>query len=197
MPTPAGYADCSYQLTLSGFVRPSYVTFGVDPSDTDPAAVATALLNAWQAAGSLNTIMDSQVTMTQVRVSMGTDAGGGDLVYVLPTSVVGGKTGSSLPPNCALLLKKTTARGGRRGRGRMYLPWAVDESLVDETGAIPAPTVSAASVAAGVWRIALNSNGCPLVILHASGKTATGAPDPVISMSADRLIATQRRRLGR
>lgn len=197
MPTAAGYADCSYQLSLGGFVRPAYVTFGVDPTDTDPAIVASSLLGAWNDAGSLNTIMDSQVTMTQVRVSMGTDAGGGDLVYVLNTSVVGGKSGSSLPPNCALLFKKTTARGGRRGRGRMYLPWALDETLIDETGAIPTPTVTAATAAALVWRLALNSRGCPLVILHAPGKTATGAPDPVTSMVADRLIATQRRRLGR
>ena len=197
MPTAAGYADCSYQLTLSGFTRPAYVTFGVNPSETDPAMVASQVLGAWSAAGSLNTLMDSNVTMTGVRVSIGTDAGGGDLVYVLPASVVGGAGGSALPPNCALLFHKTTARGGRRGRGRMYLPWAVSETSTNEDGSLPPATVTASSLAATAWRLALSAASCPLVLLHGPGKTSAPAPDLVTSMTCDRNIATQRRRMGR
>ena len=44
---------------------------------------------------------------------------------------------------------------------------------------------------------ALTSGGVPMVILHNPGKTVPGAPNTVTSLSVDRLIATQRRRLGR
>lgn len=197
MPTPPGFATCSYELTLSGLSRPAYVTFGVDPTETDPTTITTQLLSAWSAAGSLNTLMDSNVTMTAVRVSLGTD-GSADLVYVNATSVVGGASGqASLPPNCAVLFHKTTSRGGRRGRGRMYLPWSVAELSVDEPGIIVPATVTSHTAAATAWRVALNAGGNPLVLLHSDGKTAKPAPDVVNTMVADRLVATQRRRLGR
>ena len=197
MPTPPGFAECSYALTQTGLVRPAYITFGVDPTSTDPATIAGALATAWASAGSLNSIMDNSVTMTAVRVSLGTD-GSGDLVYVLSATVTGGGgTIGSLPPNCAVLFHKATARGGRRGRGRMYLPWSIADSSVDDVGVINSTNVTAHTAAASAWQAALSAGGNPLVLLHAPGKTATPPPDPVTSMTADRLIATQRRRIGR
>jgi hypothetical protein len=141
--------------------------------------------------------MDSSVVMGAVRVSLGTD-GTGDLVYVLTTTVNGGASiTNALPPNCAVLIHKSTARGGRRGRGRMYLPWTVLEANVDEVGVLTSTVITSHNAAVSSWQAALSSGGNPLVLLHAPGKTATPAPDPVTSMSCDRLIATQRRRLGR
>ena len=198
MPTPPGYASCSYQLNQTGLVRPAFITFGVDPTGTDPATIAGQLATAYTSAGSLNTLIDQSVTMSAVRVSLGTD-GTGDLVYVLATTVTGGNAlgTSSLPPNCAVLIHKSTARGGRRGRGRMYLPWTVAEANVDETGVIGATQVTQHNAAVSAWQSALSAGSNPLVLLHSPGKTAQPAPDPVTSMACDRLIATQRRRLGR
>lgn len=197
MPTSPGYADCSYELRQAGLTRPAYVTFGVDPTSTDPAAIATSLFNAYTAAGSLKSLFDNTVTMTAVRVSLGTD-GTGDLVYVMSTSDVGGGgPWSTLPPNCAALIHKTTARGGRRGRGRMYLPWVLQESLVDEAGIILASTVTSITNGVNIWVTRLATETTPLVLLHGPGKTGTPAPDVVTSVRCDPLLATQRRRLGR
>lgn len=196
MPTPAGFAACSYEFQQTGLTRKAYVTFGVDPTDTDPVTVAGQVLGAYSAAGSLKTVMDSSVSLTAVRVSLGTD-GAADLVYVLGAAVVGGASGSYAPPNCAVLFHKTTARGGRRGRGRMFLPWAVLQSSLDETGIITSAYVTTLTNAALAWRTALSSATVPLVLLHGPGKTPVVAPDPVTSITADRMIATQRRRLGR
>lgn len=197
MPSPPGFAECSYQFTQTGVTRPAYVTFGCDPTDTDPASVAASVLAAYTAAGSFNTIMDSTVSMTGVRVALGTD-GTADLVYVLTSAVVGtGGSIQALPPNCAVLIHKVTARGGRRGRGRMYIPWCVNETIVDEAGVILAANVTTFTNAMAAWRTAMITNTVPLVLLHGPGKTTQPAPDPITQLTADRLIATQRRRLGR
>lgn len=196
MPTPPGYADCSYEYRQTGLTRPAYITFGVDPTDTDPALIAGSLQAAWIATGSLKSITDSSVTMSAVRVSLGTD-GTGDLVTVLATNQVGGMASLTVPPNVAVLVHKSTSRGGRRGRGRMYLPWSVQSTQVDEGGQIVSSQVTIITTALGVWKTQLSTLACPLVLLHGPGKTALPAPDPVLSMSTDRLVATQRRRLGR
>lgn len=196
MPTPPGYADCSYEFRQTGLTRPAYVTFGVDPTDTDPQLIAGSLQAAWLATGSMKSIMDSSVTMTAVRVSLGTD-GTADLVYVLATNQAGGMASLTVPPNVAVLIHKSTNRGGRRGRGRMYLPWSVQSTQVDEGGQIVASQVTIITTAITTWRTQLTTLGSPLVLLHGPGKTAMPAPDPVTSASCDRLVATQRRRLGR
>jgi hypothetical protein len=196
MPTPPGFADCSYELRQTGLTRPAYVTFGVDPVDTDPALVAGSLQAAFLSTGSFKSILDSSVTLSAIRVSLGTD-GTADLVTVLNTSQVGGQVGGNTPPNVAVLVHKSTSRGGRRGRGRMYLPWCLQTSTVDEAGQIGASTLTALNAAMLAWKIALTAANTPMVLLHGPGRTGIPAPDPVLSLSCDRLIATQRRRLGR
>lgn len=197
MPTPPGFADCSLEFQQTGLTRPAYITFGVNPTDTDPSVVAGLVHAAWGAAGSLRTIMDSSVTMTGVRASLGTD-GSGDLVYVMATTDLGtGSALTALPANCAVLVHKTTDRGGRRGRGRMYIPWCLAESACDEAGIITAGNLSTIQTALNGFKAALVTQNVPMVLLHSEGKTAIVPPDPVNFLIADRLIATQRRRLGR
>jgi hypothetical protein len=79
----------------------------------------------------------------------------------------------------------------------MYLPWCLQTSTVDEAGQIGASTLTALNAAMLAWKIALTAANTPMVLLHGPGRTGIPAPDPVLSLSCDRLIATQRRRLGR
>jgi len=202
MATVPGFADISIQLVLAGLNRPAYITFGVDPVDTDPTTVGAAVLAASIGAGSLMSIMDSSVTLRQVRVSLGTD-GSEDLVGIATGTAVGGTAKTTLPPNCAQLVHKMTARRGRRGRGRMFVPWCVDEGSTDEAGLIAAGVVTANATALNTWRNALSAGGNPMVVLHDPSKPGTahpttpGAPNVVTSLVCDPLISTQRRRLGR
>jgi len=196
MPTPPGFADCSYEIRQLGLTRPAYLTFGVDPVDTDPAIIAGSLQSAFLASGSMKSILDSSATLTAVRVSLGTD-GTADLVTVLSTSQAGGMVGVTTPPNVAVLVHKSTSRGGRRGRGRMYLPWCAQATQIDEAGQVNATLLTTLNAAMLAWKVALTAANCPLVLLHGPGKTGIPAPDPVTSLSCDRLAATQRRRLGR
>jgi hypothetical protein len=196
MPTPPGFGDVSIKLQHVLMPRPAYVTFGVDPVDTDPILVADAIRLAWLASGSLNSKMDASVTASEYIVRLGTD-GGEDVIGSVTSTTGGGVTQTSTTPNVAALVHKRTARGGRRGRGRMFLPWFLSTSQCDEAGVITPAIVSALQTAAAVFNGELTTRGTPMVVLHNTGKTSMGAPDRVTSMQVSGLVATQRRRLGR
>lgn len=202
MPTPPGYGEVSMELTLTGFSRPAYVTFGIDPTDTDPNAIGAAIITAATAANSFTGQLDSNVTLSSVRVALGTDTGE-DVVGVTAGVAVGLRVKSCLPANCAMLVHKTTSRGGRRGRGRMYIPWIIDEPDIDEAGVINSTAVGLVQTGMSNFRTNLSTGGNPMVLLHNPSEPGTirpttpGPPNLVTGLIVDRLVATQRRRLGR
>jgi len=196
MPTPPGYADISLRLQLTGLNRPAFITFGCDPVDTTASAVATNVVAAFSAAGSIKTIIDSAVTLTGVQVSLGTD-GTADITDIQPANVACSYVGSTLPPNCAMLVRKNTGRGGRRGRGRMFIPWCLPEGNVEEWGTIQSSIVTANQNACNTFFNQLASFLVPMVLLHGPGQTSAPAPDLVTNLVVDPLVSTQRRRLGR
>lgn len=196
MPTAPGFANVAIQLTHSGMSRPAYLTFGVDPTSTDPQLIATSVSGACAAAGSLMSMLDNETTLTEVRTSLGTD-GGEDLVGGISTSVSGGAALTSLPPNCAVLIHKRTSRGGRRGRGRFFLPWAIGEGNVDEAGLVASLQMTSIQTAMTTWLGALSTANVPMVLLHDPGRTSPGPPNLVTALTVDKMISTQRRRLGR
>lgn len=203
MPTAPGFADVSLKLNLAGLSRPAFITFGVDPTDTDPTLIGTAIWTASSGATSLMGCLDNNVTLTEIRVSAGTD-GGEDLVGIYAPNGPGQASQASLPANCALLVHKTTTRGGRRGRGRLFIPWAAIETDVDEAGVVGSTTVTSMQTKMSAWRTALATNQVPMVVLHDPSRpdikgspTTPGAPNLVTALVVDRLISTQRRRLGR
>lgn len=202
MPTTPGYADVAFEMVLGGMTRPAYTTFGVDTSLTDPLAVAAAVDASANVAGSFYAMFDSSITFTDIRVSLGTD-GSEDIIGVLAVNKVPSTSKGTVPPNCAVLVHKVTARGGRRGRGRMFLPWALGETNVDEAGIIDSPTLTDLNGKINMFRTTLNTNDVPMVLLHQPSKPGTthptvpGPPNLVTSLVVDKLVSTQKRRLGR
>jgi hypothetical protein len=196
MTIPPGYADVSIQIRHSAIVRPSFVTLGVDPSGADPTAIATSIYTAATGTGSLLSLIDTTATFGPVTVRLGQD-GGEPLVGVSGVTANGTQSGTMLPPNCAALVHKRTARGGRRGRGRMFIPWCLLATDVGEGGVLQSTAITKVTTAMEVFRNALSAGGNPMVILHDPGKTTAGVPDVVTSCSCDGLVSTQRRRLGR
>ena len=202
MPTAPGFATCSYELKHASMSRSAFLTFGVDCTGTDPNATAISLVAAFSFAGSLLSCIDSNVTLQNTRVSQGTD-GGEDLVGASPQVVACTMSGTSLPANCAVLVQKLTSRGGRRGRGRMYIPWAATTSGVGEDGKLVAGDVTRVTAAVQVWLPKVAELVGPVVLLHRESgpevdpPTTPGPPNVVTSIRVDPLVATQRRRLGR
>lgn len=202
MPTPPGFAACSYELKHTLMSRSAFITFGVDPTETDPNAIASSLAAAFGSSGALLASMDSSVQLQQTRVSLGTD-GTADIVGSSQQLVACTRAISSLPPNCATLVHKTTARGGRRGRGRMYIPWSIVSTSVSESGVIVGADVTLVQNAVNAWVSAVQSLVGPLVLLHRESgpevqpPTVPGPPNVITAWRVDPLVATQRRRLGR
>jgi hypothetical protein len=199
---PPGFAQVQLPFQHELLSRTALITYGLDVSDAagDFITVAdeqpTIFLDEWKQE------LDSQVVVGPATLRVGQD--GGD-----PLSVEGSDSGSGeetsgmLPPNCALLVKKQSATGGRKGRGRLYIPWIIQENAVDDAGVIDGASVTARQLDASGWLTNLAGGGSgtyttPMVILHdSSGAGAEPAPSVVTALTVDNRIATQRRRMNR
>lgn len=189
---PPGFANVSVPFRHSQVTRTAFVVFGVEIT----ASVATPDELADRIFGDIAPIrgrVDNDVTIGPVRVAVGQDGGEPVIGFGTATSA-GGRTMSSVTPAIAHLVNKRSGRGGRRGRGFMYLPWAVNEGEVNEAGIIN-------SAANGLMQTALNTTfdnldgPNPMVLLHNSeGNTPAGDPTPVTSLVANAVVSTQRRR---
>jgi len=129
-----------------------------------------------------------------VGVDITQEAGSGPLVGSATSAVTGSNAISPCPPNVCFLLKKNTARGGRKGKGRGFLPpiW-IAENNVDAAGVLAGTNLTALNV---LWANALTdlaSASKPAVLLHSDGST----PDVITSWFVEPVVATQRRRLVR
>lgn len=157
-------------------------------------ALADAIFDAWNA--SIGSLMDAEVLMGPVELRVGQD--GGDALAVSGTHIAnGGTVQSAAPSNVAVLIQKRSTRGGRRGRGRMYVPWLISDANVNEVGIIVAGTVTAIQTECIDFLAGLTAASTGMVLLHNTGGSAPGSPDVVNALIVDNLIGTQRRRLGR
>lgn len=108
--------------------------------------------------------------------------------------ITGTGTGTPLTPNTSVLIKKITARGGRKGRGRMFAPGCgVSEIDVDENGIIGASDLNSLEISWDAFYTAWAALSCPPYLLHSDSTL----PDAITSFEVEPLVATQRRRLRR
>jgi hypothetical protein len=166
-------------------------SYGVDLDDTvgqgDVDTLSTALAAAYKP------ILASGSLYNGLHVVIGSD---GD--HPVFDSVSGAGVGSrtiSAPatPQVQLLCDKVTAFGGRKFRGRTFLP-DVAEADVGGNGALQATPLSLLATFTAAVVVALNVtpwNG--MVILHQDATT----PTPVTAFSADPFCGTLRRRYPR
>src|SRR4029453_202822 len=107
------------------------VVFGVLAAADDQGR-AKLIFSRWRVSFALGTAADVAFTFAEIRTSA-------DLVFTSTSAAAGGTVGGgSVPPNSAYLLKKTTALGGRKHRGRSYIP-GVPREWVDGAGAMSTP----------------------------------------------------------
>lgn len=185
---PEGFAQVNYVFTGTGLPLGAQTTLGLrldDPGDS-PAVVADHARDAWVARiltyQSLNTFLQS------VRVKFGPNDTGG--FGEVADGNNGDAVGESWAPQISLLIEKVTNAGGRRGRGRMYVPGFV-EATVDEGGVIDPANVIAINGALVEFIADLQLDGLQPVLLHSS---APSAPTVISSLLVDPRTATQRRR---
>lgn len=215
---PPGDGLAAYHFRLIGDPEEMLVTLGVRPvAGPFAAGHVTRLEAAWRA----NILPNMSVDISLVRTTASIAQDGGDplLFERVPVSAAPGTAaGTVLPPNVAVLIRKTTALGGRRGRGRMFLPGML-ESFADNAGNVSTSSQGSFNTAFAAYLAALGAAAgggeLPVIplLLHNNSTTTTrssgggsttvtvteGAAGPVPTVitgfQCDPKVATQRRRL--
>lgn len=153
-----------------------------------------AAVDEWQTAFP-SSVMGSEWTMVGGSYTF-LDAGG------LPITVdritqQGGALGITTPSNqVAVLARKLTASGGRRNRGRMFLPPAyLDRQQTGPTGLIGTAYLDTYQDGLDAWRAAPMGSvtiGGLISLLHSAAPIAS---TPITNLLVETKVATQRRRL--
>lgn len=95
--------------------------------------------------------------------------------------------------NCALLVRKLTSSGGRKNRGRMYVPpFNIVEDDVSNAGVLFSGFVSGQTDGWNQYRDKLVTDDIFPAVLHSD---PADAPTNIDSFQAQGLLATQRRRM--
>jgi hypothetical protein len=197
---PEFYGQVTFTYSGSGVPLGAANTLGfANPTGKSAFAACTDLRTAWEAR-----IMPQLVQNTgldDVIVKLGPDETG-------PMAVqASGVAGSVLTPqassNTAYLIQKLTAGGGRRNRGRLYLP-GVSEASIDQAGNVLAATTTALNAAFLLFLGDMSADDLPAHLLHEPGRVRTvtyvetgpaPVPTPITGFSASASAATQRRRM--
>ena len=202
MTTQLGYGEATARIVLTGDSQEMNCTQGFEV-ETPPFTQSDADDVCNYFADFLRSCMSSSYTVIGGRVAIGND--GGDIIFESTSGQGAGSQGAlAVPQNTAFLFRKTTASGGRRNRGRMFVP-GITEGSVNSTGGIDATDALAYQAAADLFVSSMAAGGWPLVILHPAvperepkvptPALAAATPTPVTSLILQPVAATQRRRL--
>ncbi len=190
---PVGYGLAAWHTRTTGDPEDMIWTVGLNLSGaTDQTQVPFLMRTVWD--DHLQSLTSSAVTLVATKVKMGPVSTGP--TYELADPLVGTNGGSLAPPNCAVLVKKLTATGGRRGRGRAYLPGISSVSGSLNSGG-NFSEANAADVSAAMQAMAddmasdTTIGEAPWCVLHSD----SSAPSLITSLVCEPKLATQRRRM--
>jgi hypothetical protein len=199
---PVGFANASVQFTGASVPHGAAITWGVGGAGVfgTPTAVAQKIIDLWVA--NMPTLFSGSLTLSLCHVKFGPmdDGASGDA----SSAAAGTATGTGSTPNTAMLVRKNTATGGKRGSGRLFHPGVPEESI-DSSGNLISAYRTSAQTKWQTFLAALETAGIPMVLLHtfgtytnAKGEIVTvpsRAPSAVTSLTVETVVGTQRQRL--
>jgi len=191
---PEGFAQANIKYAGAALPTGAEITLGLDTRTYagTALALATEVLTQFQSTAiRLNT--STEVTISSCVIKFGPNEVGATAEYSNPLAGTGGTASSS--PNTAWLVQKTSAFGGRTGRGRMYIP-GIAETLHNGAGVITPANRTSMQNAMETLRANLVAFGASPVVLHGSA-TVVVPPRLIVAFNVDAKVATQRRRLRR
>lgn len=198
---PPGFAQAVYEFSLDGDQQPMVTTVGVDSSGAGGNFVDLA--NSLQAG--FNQTFRAQIPsvyhLERVTLYVGQDGGAPTIFDSTGVRSNGGKAFPAIPQNSCWLIRKRTTLGGRRGRGRFYMP-GVAEAQVNNIGQIEAAERAAAQTAVNNWYSTFSAPSVgmphlPYVLHRSEGFGVEPPPTLITNFVVDAMIATQRQRLRR
>jgi hypothetical protein len=137
----------------------------------------------------------STLTLQEVYVRLGADVGTG-VSYTEPYAATGASSSAGASPGVAYLIRHQTGLGGRRGRGRWYLPGVI-EPQVDQGGVVLPTFVASVNTALTGMLGDLSTAGIPLAVGHRYPEFFTGpklVPNVITTSFLDSKVASQRKR---
>jgi len=183
---PAGFQQVNTFYDLAGQgTDDAEVVFGVALPAFDLTNV-NALFDIYTSA--FKTMLNNGSLITRMEVHDSSLA----TITSTHAGVVGTVSGDGTAPQVAYLVKKLTALGGRKNRGRMYLP-GPNESKVDADGSVISAFISSSQSSLDNFMTDTGAADIGIVILH----TDLSTPTDVTSLVMEPKVATQRRRLKR
>lgn len=191
---PPGFAQGLLRWQQTSQTKEYLCTIGLD-LDGNPAAddVASELRGAWSSSFAASTLA-TDYAFLGATVYIGQD-GGPPLVGESIIPVTGTSAGSRTTQNVAILVRKRTAFGGRRNRGRMYVPAGyLTEAGVGSDGTLDNTFRSTFQTNINAFLTTLPAVGviAGACILHSTGLVG---PTAVTSLTVEAKVATQRKRL--
>lgn len=207
-----GLCLITQRLLRSDMTRAAQVDMAFRSTLTTSPTNALNIVNKFQAQfnADLALDLDSEVTCLAPSIRMGDGTTTPTEAVASGATTTGANAATYPPPQVAVLVKKLTPFGGKRNRGRLYMPFWVTSGAVSENGTITGGDVTTkqtrmASFLAGMADISIGGIALVMVIAnktinHAVTPPAvtaiTTGPD-VTALSVESLVATQRRRLAR
>jgi hypothetical protein len=191
---PLDYAQVNMKFTGDAAPTGAQITFGVDVSAFagDPTNLGATVSSNW-ASASCDELYVGALTLAEILVKFGPNEDGPFGVY--PVGVDGTAANPSTLCNGALLVRKVTSMGGRKGRGRLFLP-GVPENHVDGDGSVASGYLTSATEDLNDFLGKMATDDARLVLLH-NDPDVDPATTVVDSFAPSALMATQRRRLRR
>ncbi len=198
---PVNHGQYAHHFTIPGDNQEMLVTGGYEAEGPDTTANDVAQVLHDLAKTLVNARLPTQVTLkrttTTLVTALGQDPNVGERVDPSP----GGRANSTLlTQNTAWLIKKLSAQGGRRNKGRQFWPGVPDVS-VNDVGILNVNEVTDWNAALATYLAGAQTSLriTRLVIFHTLPPASTTplAPTTIVGMIADGMVATQRGRLRR
>lgn len=197
MAIPVGNKEATFVFSVDGNTRS--ITFAIGIADLDVLSPRTNLELAdlisqnWSVAGApfQPSNMPSEYNLLNVTVTEMTETGPLTAISANGSNGSGGQ--APVPINSALLVTKNTALGGRRNKGRMYVPpFLPGESQVDANGNLAAGVQATLQ---GQFDVATDGDLADDIGYLLYHQTGDPTPTAITSLVVNNLIATQRRRM--
>ena len=184
---PSGATQALVAWRGTGGQGPYVVTYGI-ATGAPTVAMANAIMAIWVARWQVG--VPNTLRLTDVQLWGGPSGG---LTIVTSTSApnTGASAVNSLPPNCSLIMRKATATGGRRGRGRSHLPGVLDTN-VDDFGFVTSAAVTTYNGRLANILADHAAGGFAMTLLHSSGSTT---PTAITGLTCGPKVGTVRKRL--
>ncbi len=198
---PDGFALASFRMQIAIGGDPLVFTLGLEGEGPDHdyfASLSALAIDATASGFMFNaSAMSNDYQFLGISATVGTPDG--PLPVVIDRFVQGTASIDTPPVNSALLVKKRTALGGKRNRGRMFLPPAwISEGAIGARGNFTTAGDVIQSYMNDLYGL-LGDNDLSPMLLHAPSRVRpedpVPPPTPIVQFVLERLLATQRQRM--